>query len=284
MENLSEHVAALEHQIQTLHHQVYTVKRQLGWWRWLAWGLLVLAALTWALPSGTAQEEVPTGGQRRLAQRVATLEQLFKHFSRKGNEVFITGANLHIVNGLGRTDCGTEDAPMLDCPNGLGNLIVGYNELRGDGDIRSGSHNVVVGQQHNFSHMGGLVVGSFNTISGNFASVSAGTHNAASGNFASVSGGQFNAASGDVATVSGGAGNTASGNIAAVSGGGGNTASGDVATVSGGQFNTASMEHSSVSGGALNTARGASATVSGGRNRTAKRLFDWVAGSLFEDQ
>ena len=41
-------------------------------------------------------------------------------------------------------------------------------------DIRTGSHNVVVGQSHNFSRFGGLVVGRFNTISGEFASVSGG--------------------------------------------------------------------------------------------------------------
>jgi hypothetical protein len=38
-----------------------------------------------------------------------------------------------------------------------------------------------------------------------------------------------------------------------------------------------------VSGGVLNTASG-SAVVSGGRNRTAEGEFDWVAGSLFEDE
>ena len=41
-------------------------------------------------------------------------------------------------------------------------------------NIRTGSHNVVVGQRHNFSRFGGLVVGDHNTISGDFASVSGG--------------------------------------------------------------------------------------------------------------
>jgi hypothetical protein len=71
-------------------------------------------------------------------------------------EIILSGVNLHIVNGLGRTDCGEPDTPVPDCPNGLGNLIVGYNEPRGFGeDIRTGSHNVVVGQEHNFSRFGG---------------------------------------------------------------------------------------------------------------------------------
>jgi hypothetical protein len=140
--------------------------------------------LTWALPSGTAQEEdAKEKGQKGLAHRVTALEKLLKHFSREGHEIIITGANLHIVNGLGSTDC-TDDQgnPIPNCPNGLGNLIVGYNEERKDHDRfpeppvflcedrRTGSHNVVVGKGHNFSSFGGLVIGLFNEISGAWAS------------------------------------------------------------------------------------------------------------------
>lgn len=63
---------------------------------------------------------------------------------------------VELVNGLGSTGCGPEDEPIPDCPNGLGNLIVGYNESRGGSDIRTGSHNVVMGQGNNFSRFGGL--------------------------------------------------------------------------------------------------------------------------------
>jgi hypothetical protein len=121
--------------------------------------LVVLAVLTWALPLGLAQEETSSGGQKGLAPRVGALEQLLKHVSREKNEIFITGANLHIVNGLGSTTCTDEQGNEIpDCPNGLGNLIVGYNEPRPEGEgenIRTGSHNVVGRQQHNFSRFGG---------------------------------------------------------------------------------------------------------------------------------
>jgi hypothetical protein len=53
-------------------------------------------------------------------------------FEAATSEVVITGANLRIVNGPGRTVCGPEDNPIPDCPNGFGNLIVGYPKLRGD--------------------------------------------------------------------------------------------------------------------------------------------------------
>jgi hypothetical protein len=270
MDQLYNRVDALERQIHTLHQRSRTAERQLRWWRGMACGLLVGALLTWALPSSTAQEDA-RGGQQGLADRVAALETLLKHFTRVGNEVVITGANLRLVNGLGSTACTSEqDEPIPDCPNGAGNLIVGYNERREFGEnMRTGSHNVVVGQFHNFSRFGGLVVGDFNEISGDFAV---------------VSGGQRNTASGDRSAVSGGLSNTASGGGAVVSGGFITTASGFATAVSGGSFNTASGAVSSVSGGQGNEASNDFASVSGGRHRTAPGEFNWVAGPLFEDE
>jgi hypothetical protein len=279
---------------------MHSMNRRLHWWRGLACGAVVLAVLTWALPAVVAQEEEAQGkGPKGLAQRVAALEDLLKHFSREGKEIFITGANLHIVNGLGSTDCDLGEIP--DCPNGLGNLIVGYNEPRNDPtspDVRTGSHNVVVGERHNFSSVGGLVVGFLNEINGPFASVSGGTDNRAIGLSAAVSGGQGHTATGLAAAVSGGIGHTASGGWSSVSGGTGhtasgewssvsggasNTASGDSATVSGGRSNTASGEASSVSGGSGNTAGGDHSTVSGGQNITQDTAFGWSAGSEAEE-
>jgi hypothetical protein len=133
--------------------------------------------------------------------------------------------NVQIVNGSGATN-----GPV----NGRGNLIVGYNELRGSGDDRTGSHNIVVGSFNNYSSFGGLVAGSTNTISAQYANVRGGVYNTASGNYASVSGGESK---------------TASGGVASVSGGGNNTANAEVANISGGEYNTASNYYSSVSGG-----------------------------------
>jgi hypothetical protein len=205
----------LQTRLDALEQQMHTVTRRLRWWRVLACGVVVLGLLGWGLPLSLAREGAPDKDrdQKGLAQRVAALEELLKHFSREGKEIFITGANLHLVNGLGSTDCGELAGESIpDCPNGLGNLIVGYNELRPsdpelpEENIRTGSHNVVVGEQHN-------------TISGDFAVVSGGSANTASGFAAAVSGGRFTAASGDEAVVSGGNVNTASGDKAVVSGG-----------------------------------------------------------------
>jgi hypothetical protein len=188
--------------------------------------------------------------------------------------VVFSGVNVRIVNGRGSTDCLDERLqPIPDCPNGLGNLIVGYNESRREEEgenIRTGSHNVVVGKGHNFSRVGGIVVGVSNTISGDFAAVSGGRLNTANSHAAAVSGGHENTASGVSAAVSGGQGNTASNFHAAVSGGQGNTASGDIAAVSGGESNTASGTFAAVSGGEHNVASGLESSISGGRGNVVE--------------
>jgi hypothetical protein len=192
MDHRPDRLDALEHQVRTLHQQTRTIARQLHWWRGLACGTAVLALLAWARPSTTAHEDA-RGGPQGLADRVAALERLLTHVTRVGHEVIITGANLRLVNGLGSTDCTAEpDEPMPDCPNGMGNLIVGYNERRAFSEnLRTGSHNVVVGPFHNFSRVGGLVVGDFNEISGDFAAVSGGHNRRAEGEVDWVAGPLF---------------------------------------------------------------------------------------------
>jgi hypothetical protein len=275
--------------LETLEHHTHTLARQARWWRGISCGLLLVGLVSLPLPSGTARDEQPTAAEYKgLKQRVADLEYKLEYVSGGPNEVVITGANLRIVNGLGSTTT----------TNGLGNLIVGYNEPREfEPDVRTGSHNIVVGINDNFSSFGGLVVGFENEISGVFASVSGGRqntasntsssvsgglHNTASGHFASVSGGSDNTASGDGTTVSGGQANRVSGLFAAsISGGFANTASGRTASVSGGENNTASGDSSSVSGGENNTASGQFSSVSGGTNRSAPGTENWAAGPLF---
>jgi hypothetical protein len=287
MDDLRTRLAALEHQTAALTHHAHRVTRQLRWWRSLACGLLALALLTWALPVTTAQEDLHRDW-RGLPARVAALEQTLRHVTSGTDaegraELVITGANLRLVNGLSSTDCRDEqNEEMPDCPNGVGNLIVGYNEPRSEQvagpNIRTGSHNIVVGEGNNFSRVGGLVVGFFNTISGDFAAVSGGLFNTASAFGSAVSGGGGNTASGDGSAVSGGNQNTASGFNATVSGGFFNTASGERSSVSGGQENTANGPAATVSGGFFNTASGDFASVSGGAISTASGTFAWVGG------
>jgi hypothetical protein len=225
----------------------------------------------------------------------------------------LTAANLQVVNGQGATDT----------VNGLGNIIVGYDESRPGNDPsectagnvptqtacaqiggawivnqKTGSHSVVVGSQHNYTYWAGVVTGLHNglyadyaTVSGNlnrsygsFASVTGGTLNVASNEWSSVSGGTLNRADGPAASVSGGTDNYATMLNSSVSGGEHNVASGANASVSGGDSNQATATDSNVSGGNSNRANGTFSSVSGGALRTASGQTNWAAGGLFQSQ
>src|SRR5262245_15201887 len=199
------------------------------------------AALQAALNNETAARQTADSSEAAaraaadttLQGNLAAVADKLVHFSRVGDEVFITHANLHLINGT----VGTQTA------NGLGNLIIGYNAYRNDPgseNIRTGSHNLILGDQQNYASYGGIVAGQFNALLGPYASVTGGAGNTASGQVASVSGGKFNTASGDFASISGGDSNLASREAASISGGYGNTASGSAASVSGGGHNFAS--------------------------------------------
>jgi cell division protein FtsB len=227
----------------------------------------------------------------------AALAAIFAGVSRTDDDIFFDGVNVHIRSGSGATNGNTGSGPSV---NGLGNIIIGYDEIRtGDINEKTGSHNLVVGEEHNYSSYGGLVVGFRNTVSGSYATVSGGAGNTASGAESTVSGGDSNTASSSRSTVSGGAGNTASNIQSTVSGGLSNTASGSgstvsggsrnisigaISTVSGGSLNIASGDFSSVSGGRDNTASGEYSSVSGGQGRSVNGVSDWRAGNLFETE
>lgn len=216
-----------------------------------------------------------------LEARIATLEAnitnlmaLLNGVTREQDTIRFSGVNVQVVSGSGETEGEV---------NGLGNLIVGYNEERLLGNDRTGSHNLIVGKRHNYSSYGGIVVGNSNAISGDYASVTAGAGNEASGSYSGVSGGASNEASGSYSSVSAGNINTASGVDSSVSGGFFNTASGNRSNVSGGSENTASGEGSSISGGYKNQTASARSTIGGGANRAVIGDDDWRAGSLWEN-
>ena len=180
------------------------------------------------------------------------------------------GVNVQIVNGLG----GSWRV------NGVGNLIIGYDELydvpdpfavyicsdgqwrsqmecESNGEIwslnhKSGSHNIVIGSGHRYSTWGGLIVGWDNAVNGSQSSV-AGANNIASGAWSSIAGGEYNIATEEGSVVGGGSENSAEGAV------------------------------SVVSGGFSNNATGFASAVSGGSDRAASGNSDWVAGGLWQD-
>lgn len=131
-----------------------------------------------------------------------------------GPHIIFEGVNVHIRSGSGATD--DSGGPLL----GLGNLIVGYNEIdASEFKARNGSHNIVVGSNHGYGSFGGLLAGLGNNVSAPFSTVSGGTENEANGWASSVMGGQGNRANGNSSSISGGIENVASADVVSILGG-----------------------------------------------------------------
>ncbi len=123
------------------------------------------------VPICNAQGGELTEEQREILSHMSMV-QLSMGEDEQGNDlgtaktIRFTGVNVQIVNGLEATNGFPEDPnsvnPVQTVTNGVGNLIVGYQELRGARDDRTGSHNIVAGAGHNYSSFGGLVVGEEN--------------------------------------------------------------------------------------------------------------------------
>jgi len=112
----------------------------------------------------------------------------------KGPHVVFTGVNLHLRSGGNATN----DGGAL---SGLGNLIVGYNEMQttpvaydGAGCDRTltGSHNIVMGDGNMFASYGGLVIGTNHCITSPNTSILAGDTNEAHGPNSAILGGKRN--------------------------------------------------------------------------------------------
>jgi hypothetical protein len=229
-----------------------------------------------------------------LAARLDAIEPRVGPMSLEddGMVVRFTGVNVQIVSGSGATDGAT---------NGLGNLIVGYDEQRDTDNerplaVRTGSHNVVVGPAHQYVGFGGLVSGIDNSIAGAYATVLGGRTNGAAGFATAVLGGECNGASGRLSTAVGGGGplepvpdgftcdgNGAVEDHAVVVGGLGNTASGAGSVIAGGRFNVSEKPASCVFGGSGNWARADLSAVFAGETNVAMGLGAAIFGGLTND-
>src|SRR5262245_59737810 len=92
--------------------------------------------------------EVRDGAPVRL-RTTCKAREVALPISIESDLVQVHGANLQDVDGSGGTDGPT---------NGLGNLIVGYNEDE-SGLPRTGSHNIIGGTDNGYASYGGIVTG-----------------------------------------------------------------------------------------------------------------------------
>ncbi|GKY91270.1 hypothetical protein MPSEU_000099500 [Mayamaea pseudoterrestris] len=193
-----------------------------------------------------------------------------------GADLYFVGCNVHIRNGVDDTLT----------KNARGNLIIGYNEQTSSCGVgggifckRSGSHNLVLGVANEYTHVGGIISGHHNEISGEFASVFGGTLNAAKGYHANVGGGMQNTARGDYSYTSGGMGNTVTGNFAQILGGSKmGVAKGDFSSVVGGESNNAVAWFGTIIGGQENEAKGQYSLIAGG---TRDKTLNYKGATIF---
>ncbi len=219
-----------------------------------------------------------------LAARITAVETKTCYLSvdKPSNTMLITGANLQIVNGLGATNGYPTDPtstdPSLTQVNGLGNLIVGYNDGDSGSYFRGGSHNLVLGSFNQYGSFGGSIMGSYNNIAAAYSTVTGGQKNTSYGICSSISGGSYNQASDPFSSVSGGILNRARSTNASVTGGYQNTVDGFYSCISGGVNNHITSYFSVICGGEQNLASGNVSSVIGGGSATASGGGSLVAG------
>ena len=229
--------------------------------------------LSWLFNGGP--EPVPVARAQQGPALTAEQAEILSHLSlvylpiTNGDDgslktIRMTGVNLQVVNGLGYT-WGDQDVTVQNQAahrtNGLGNVIIGYQEQRTDDGMqdtddsndRNGSHNLVVGTGNNYTAWGCKVVGARNAVRGWLSSVGGGRGNDAVNDASCIGGGQFNLASGKYTSIGGGWGNMALGRGTTLPGGGGNIAEGEWSVVGGGRNNTTLGYYATIAGGVRNT-------------------------------
>ena len=228
-----------------------------------------------------------------LEARVAALEALLASAELVGDTIVFSGVNVQIVDGSGSTDGGgTEECRKdKDCPDnahctdfgrcvlgdGVGNLIIGYNEADAD-DLKIGSHTVIIGARHTYTGYGAIVAGEDNEVGEAAAGVTGGRGNAAVADYASVTGGIDNVAEGEKSVIAGGNSNTTFSEDSSILGGTFNLATGFSSAVCGGRRNRANGFASAILGGFENEARGPSSSITGGDFNFATALHAVVVG------
>ena len=183
----------------------------------------------------------------------------------KGPHVIFEGVNVHVRDGSGVTK-GEWLESGGNAQTGLGNLIIGYNELSRTilGEVptaadRTGTHNLVIGREHRYRSYGNILQGWACIMNADNSAglacdenlFNGGSTDLLGGNYAVSLGGHLNRISEYNGVIAGGYNNTieVDGNGSVISGGQGNIVTGYSASITGGSNNSASGVNSSISGG-----------------------------------
>jgi hypothetical protein len=151
----------------------------------------------------------------------------------RGVNIVFHDANVHIVNGAGQTDI----------VNGLGNLIIGYDETdQAAATQRTGSHSLIIGRHQRWEGFSNLICGEYNTANNlnnlGYGQFVAGFNNQTFSQYSSVLGGSGNGAGAEYSVVVGGGGNGTGAPNSVVLGGQSNLEYGQGSVTLGGAYHT----------------------------------------------
>lgn len=202
------------------------------------------------------------------ALQSAVIPGLSDHVSVEDDQtLLISGVNLQLVNGAGSTSA----------VNGLGNLIVGYNESDSLTTERGGSHNLVMGRWNQYGSFSGIAHGLRNSVLDDESAVIAGSNNVVSGVRSAVFGGDQNTASGNKVVAMGGVQNEAKGSVTSIFGGSSNVSDGTASVIVGGAANQTLGNRTAVLGGGSNVSDGHVGVVVGGEGNATPELASGYA-------
>jgi hypothetical protein len=179
--------------------------------------------------------------------------------------VEFSGVNVQIVDGSGYTST----------VKGTGNLVLGYDE---NARTQTGSHDLILGEDQDYTGYGELVGGYDQTVSGPYAAA-VGYGNTVSGEF-TLAGGDQNVVSGELDSVVGGYKNTASNELDSILGGCSNVAGTGTVSVASICTNSSSYpdDFATIAGGSGNQASGITSSVTGGEFNLASDPLSAIAG------
>ncbi len=217
LKSLAKSLVALQKQVKTLQATVTAQKGTIADLKSTVTSQAGTISSLQSVVGATASDGLRKSVADIVANPVLTLSWLPDYLSLDNNtenglagpNLTLAGCNLHVRSTTSEDDT-----------SGLGNLIVGWDNESPDVTFRTGSNNLVCGDQNNFNSYGGFMAGCDNATQDPCCSVSGGYGGNTVGQYASVSGGYGNmAGNGAYTSVTGGQSNCAFGPCSTVSGG-----------------------------------------------------------------
>ena len=130
-----------------------------------------------------------------IAQLSSTMDIVFASGIIELGNYLVVDTSEHLISFSGANVSVDNGASSTQTLNGLGNVIIGYN--LSDSDVRTGSHNLIVGDRHSYSSSSSIVSGNNHRASGGSVALLGGSNNVVSADFGVVAGGESSSVASD---------------------------------------------------------------------------------------